>query len=503
VQWILSNSDISVLVVETDLNAATVASVRDQAPMCREVFTLQPGDGEGAINALTALGATVTDEEIEHRRRLATTDDLATIIYTSGTTGRPKGVELTHGNFTMLALNAVADIREVFNGQGRAMLFLPLAHVFARFIEVVAIAGGSVLGHCPDITNLVPSLKAFKPTYLLAVPRVLEKVYNSAEQSAAADKARGYFNWAARVAIAYSRGLDTPQGPSMWLRFQRLFADGLVYAKIRTNLGGRVKHVVSGGGPLGERLGHFYRGMGMIIMEGYGLTETTAPTSVNRPARAKIGTVGPLFPGCSGAIGADGEILLKGPHIFRGYHKNPEATAEAFTADGWFRTGDIGTLDDDGFIAITGRKKELIVTAGGKNVAPAVLEDRVRSHALISQCVVVGDNQPFIGALITLDPEGLRGWLTMHNKPMLTVAEAMTDPDVIASIDKAVERANRAVSKAESIRKYRLLEGDFTIENDYLTPSMKIKRTEVLRDFADDVAEIYAPSADLQAVHAG
>ncbi|MCL1900340.1 MAG: AMP-dependent synthetase/ligase, partial [Promicromonosporaceae bacterium] len=364
--------------------------------------------------------------------------------------------------------------------------------------EVIAVAGGSVLGHCPDITQLVPSLKAFKPTYLLAVPRVLEKVYNSAEQSAAADKARGYFNWAARVAIAYSRGLDTPEGPSMWLRFQRLFADGLVWAKIRANLGGRVNYVVSGGGPLGERLGHFFRGMGLNVIEGYGLTESTAPTTVNRPTATKIGSVGLPLPGTRVAIADDGEILLKGDHIFRGYHKNPEATAEAFVGgdpSGWFRTGDIGAIDEAGFVTITGRKKEIIVTAGGKNVAPAVLEDRVRSHALISQCVVVGDNQPFIGALITLDAEGLPGWLTMHNKQAMTAAEAMTDPDVLASIDKAVERANEAVSKAESIRKYEIIPGDFTIANGYLTPSMKIKRPEVLRDFSTQIDAIYQTNA--------
>ncbi|WP_165350550.1 AMP-dependent synthetase/ligase [Xylanimonas protaetiae] len=493
VEWILSNSDISVLVVETAANAALVAGVRDRTPMCREVLTLD----DDAVAALVEAGKDVPDEEIERRRRLATTDDLATIIYTSGTTGRPKGVELTHGNFTMTALNTVADVREVFNGQGRTLLFLPLAHVFARFIEVIAVAGGSVLGHCADIKALVPSLRAFKPTYILGVPRIFEKVYNAAEQSAAADKARSYFNWAARVAISYSRALDTEAGPSLWLRFQRLFADGLVYAKLRDTLGGRAKYAVSGGGPLGERLGHFYRGIGLNIIEGYGLTECTAPTSVNRPSNTKIGSVGTLLPGASARIADDGEILLRGPHVFRGYHKNPDATAEAFV-DGWFRTGDLGALDDDGFIKITGRKKEIIVTAGGKNVAPAVLEDRVRSHALVSQCVVVGDNQPFIGALVTLDPEGLAGWLVMHGKPQMTVEQAMSDADVRASLDAAVARANEAVSKAESIRKYELLSGDFTIENGYLTPSMKVKRSEVLRDFAADVDRIYVPAADRQ-----
>nr|WP_245534513.1 AMP-dependent synthetase/ligase [Xylanimonas cellulosilytica] len=494
VEWILSNSAIRVVVVENDANAATVEAAGLAGPE-REVLVIDPATGsgrrDGAIESLVAGGADVADAEIERRRRLAGADDLATIIYTSGTTGRPKGAELTHGNFTTLALNTVAEVPEVFNGMGRTIIFLPLAHVFARFVEVVAVAGGSVLGHSPDIKNLTKDLAAFRPTYLLGVPRIFEKVYNTAEQSSAAEKARGYFNWATAVAIAYSRALDTERGPSLWLKFQRLFADGLVYSKLRDKLGGRVKFAVSGGGPLGERLGHFYRGIGLHIIEGYGLTETTAPTSVNRPGATRVGSVGQMLPGCSVSIADDGEILLKGPHLFRGYHRNPEATAAAFDEDGWFRTGDLGKVDDEGFVHITGRKKEIIVTAGGKNVAPAVLEDRVRAHALVSQCVVVGDNRPFIGALVTLDAEGLAGWLTMHKKPAMTAAEAMTDPDVRESIDRAVERANEAVSQAESIRKWAFLPGDFTIENGHLTPSMKIKRSEVLRDFAADVDELY------------
>ena len=487
VEWIVSNSGIKVLFTETAANAATVAEVRDRLPSLSEVLVLD----KGAIDMVSALGAGVPDAEIDRRRRIANLDDLATIIYTSGTTGRPKGAELTHGNFTVLSLNAVAAVPEVFNGMGRTMLFLPLAHVFARFIEILALAGGTVLAHSPDIRTLTDDLQGFRPTYILGVPRVFEKVWNQGEQSAAADRARGYFNWATAVAIEYSRAMDTPKGPGLWIRFQHLFADGLVFSKLREKLGGRVTHAVSGGGPLGERLGHFYRGMGINIMEGYGLTETTAPTSVNRPGATVIGSVGQQLPGCSVRIAEDGEILLKGPHVFRGYHKNPEATAEAFTEDGWFRTGDLGAIDEDGFTRITGRKKEIIITAGGKNVAPAVLEDRVRAHALVSQCVVVGDNKPFIGALVTLDAEGLPGWLKMNGKPQMSVEEAMHDADVIASIDTAIARANDAVSKAESIRKYTILSGDFTIENGYLTPSMKVKRSEVLKDFADDVERVY------------
>jgi len=488
VQWIVSNSEISVLFVETEDNRATANKVRSQMPSLSELLVID----NGAIDMLTTIGKDVPTAEIERRRRLATTDDLATIIYTSGTTGRPKGAELTHGNFVILTLNAVAAVPVVFNGMGRTMLFLPLAHVFARFIEVLALAGGTTLAHSPDIKNLTDDLQGFKPTYILGVPRVFEKVYNQAEQNAAADKARPYWNWASRVAIEYSRALDTPEGPRPGLKFQRLFADGLVFSKLREKLGGKVEYAVSGGGPLGERLGHFYRGLGIKILEGYGLTETTAPTSVNRPEATVIGSVGQQLPGCEIKIADDGEIMLRGPHVFRGYHKNPEATAEAFDADGWFHTGDIGALDENGFCRITGRKKEIIVTAGGKNVAPAQLEDRVRAHALVSQCVVVGDNRPYIGALITLDAEGIPGWFKMHGKHRAnSIEEVMTDPDVLASLDTAIHRANEAVSKAEQIRRYTVLAGDFTVENGYLTPSMKVRRFEVLRDFADDVEKVY------------
>ena len=386
------------------------------------------------------------------------------------------------------------------DAEGRTLLFLPLAHVFARFVEVLAISSGTVLGHSPDIKTLVDDLGEFKPTYILAVPRVFEKVYNAAEQAAAAGGKLKIFHWAAATAIAWSRALDTPGGPSLWLKAQHTLADALVYGTLRGKLGGRTRYAVSGGGPLGERLGHFYRGIGLTVLEGYGLTESTAPTCVNRPEKTKIGTVGAQLPGCAVKVAPDGEILLQGHHIFRGYHNNPEATAEAFDGE-WFRTGDLGSLDEDGYLRITGRKKEIIVTAGGKNVAPAVLEDRIRAHALVSQCVVVGDNKPFIGALITIDPEGLPGWLTMHGKPELTVKQAMTDADVLAALDQAVTRANNAVSKAESIRKFTVLPGDFTVENGYLTPSLKVKRALVLKDFADDVERIYAPAPDRQSLH--
>lgn len=488
VQWIVTDAAVKLIIAESPAHAATIAEIRDQAPVLEDVLVIE----DGAIDGLMAGGTGVADEEIARRRQIADLDDLATIIYTSGTTGRPKGAELTHRNFASLSVNAVEAIPEVFAEGGRTLLFIPLAHVFARFIEVLAVAGGVVLGHTPDTKDLLRDLGAFKPTFILAVPRVFEKVYNSAEQTAAAGGKVKIFHWATATSIAWSRALDTPRGPGLWLNLQHKVASALVYSKLRAKLGGAAKYAVSGGGPLGERLGHFYRGLGLKVLEGYGLTESTAPACVNRPDATKIGSVGLQLPGCGVKIAPDGEILLKGHHIFRGYHNNPAATAESFTADGWFRTGDLGVLDEDGFLRITGRLKEIIVTAGGKNVAPSVLEDRIRAHPLVSQCVVVGDNKPYIGALVTLDEEGLPGWLSMHGKPAMTVDEARKDPDVLAALDQAVIRANKAVSKAESIRKFTVLPGDLTIENGYLTPKQSVRRAVFVKDFSDDIEALYA-----------
>jgi long-chain acyl-CoA synthetase len=488
VAWILTDSEVSLLVVETAAHAATVAEVRPDTPGLREVFVLD----DGAIEDLVTAGADVADEEIARRRALASLGDVATVIYTSGTTGRPKGVELTHGNFYELTVNAVADLHEVVGEPGaRTLLFMPLAHVFARFIHVLCMPAGAVLGHTPDTTMLLDDLASFKPTFILAVPRVFEKVYNSAEQKAAAAGKGAIFQRAAKTSIVYSRALDTPRGPSPWLRVQHKVADTLVLKRLRNALGGSARWAISGGAPLGERLGHFYRGLGLVVLEGYGLTETTAPATVNRPSKSKIGSVGLPLPGSAVRIAADGEVEVKGIQVFRGYHANELATAESLT-DGWFKTGDLGALDNDGYLSITGRKKEIIVTAGGKNVAPAVLEDRLRGHPLISQVVVVGDAQPFIAALVTLDPEGVPGWLAAHGKPALTIEEAAADPDVLASIDKAVERANKAVSRAESIRKYRILDTDLTIANGYLTPKLSVKRSLVLKDFSAEVDALYS-----------
>jgi len=493
VEWIARDAGVRLLVVEH----AGLRSVVDEAralgtaPGPDDVLVLD----EAALAQLTLEGAPVPDEEIMRRRSAARGDDLATIIYTSGTTGRPKGVELTHHNFVSLALNACARFPEIVSAPGaRTLLFIPLAHVFARFIHVLVVPSGSVVGYVGDVATLVDDLASFRPTYLLAVPRVFEKVYNGADQKAAAGGRQKIFRWAAGAAVAYSTALDSPGGPGIGLRLRHAVADRLVLRRIRELLGGQARWAISGGAALGPRLGHFYRGAGVQVLEGYGLTETTAPISVNLPGNVKIGTVGRPFPGCAVRIAEDGEVLLQGPNVFHRYRGNPEATREAFE-DGWFRSGDLGSLDDDGYIRITGRKKELIVTAGGKNVAPAVLEDRLRGHPLISQCVVVGDARPFVAVLVTLDEEALPGWLRSKGKEPLPVAQAAQDPDVVASIAQAVERTNAAVSRAESIRKVHILPEDLTIENGYLTPSLKVKRSLVLEDFADVVDAIYAAPA--------
>ncbi len=481
IAWILGDADVRLAVVETTAHAEATHAAADVPVLAIE---------DGAVQTLVAEGLHVPELEVERRSALAGAADLATLIYTSGTTGRPKGTELTHRNFTSLALEGTAGLPEVVAHEGaRTLLFMPLAHVFARYIEVMCVASGAVLGHTPDTKNLLADLGTFHPTFLLAVPRVFEKVYNSAEQKAAASRLKlGIFRWSAKVAITYSRAMES--GPTLGQRLRLKVADALVLHKLRTALGGQARWAISGGAPLGERLGHFYRGVGLRVLEGYGLTETTAPTAVNMPAKSKIGTVGPPFPGASIRIADDGEIEVSGAHVFRGYHNNPEAT-QAALVDGWFHTGDLGSLDEDGYLTITGRKKEIIVTAGGKNVAPAVLEDRLRGHPLVSQVVVVGDGRPFIAALVTLDAEMLPGWLAGHGLPDMTVAEAARSNAVLAALDRAVTRANEVVSRAESIRKIKVLDLDFTEVNGYLTPSTKVKRSKVLADFAAQVEEIY------------
>ncbi|PFG19514.1 AMP-dependent synthetase/ligase [Serinibacter salmoneus] len=485
--WILGDSGAVAVVVETAEHAQVVQEALAEAPDVRQVWTIE----DGGIDAIAGAGAGVADSEVTDRAAAVGLEDLATIIYTSGTTGRPKGAELTHGNFVLLAQSAVDELPEVVNQEGGCtLLFMPLAHVFARFVEVLALAACMPLGHTPDVKNLVADLGTYKPTLILAVPRVFEKVYNSAEQKAIAGGKEKIFKWAVKAGIDYSKAQDTGR-VGLGARAKHAIADRLVLHKLRDVMGGRLTYAVSGGGPLGERLGHFYRSLGLNVLEGYGLTETTAPLTVNVPAKVKIGTVGPPLPGNQIRIAADGEILSRGIAVFRGYHNNPEATAEAFT-EGWFHTGDIGELDSDGYTRITGRKKEIIVTAGGKNVAPALLEDAVRAHPLVSQCLVIGEGKPFIAAFITLDEEMLPGWLDAHGHPAMSLEQARTDATVLAEVQKAIDRANSTVSRAESIRSFVVLDSDFTQSNDYLTPSMKVKRTAVIRDMADQIEALYS-----------
>ena len=489
-EWILSDSGARACFVETASYGDVIGSFRDRVPALSHVWRI-----DSDLDSLRAAGADVGDEVVTERAAAAGAADLATVIYTSGTTGRPKGCELTHENL-------LSDVRNAFLGpltlvaaaqNPGTLLFLPLAHVFARIIQVGCLEGGIVLGHCGDLNALLPALASFRPTFILAVPRVFEKVYNSAEQKAISEKKGAIFSRAADAAIAYSRALDAPGRPSFGLRAQHAVFDRLVYGKLRAALGGRAEYAVSGGAALSERLSHFFRGIGVTVLEGYGLTETTAATTVNRPDRNKIGTVGQPLPGVAIKIADDGEILISGKNVFPGYWHNEAATKEVFTEDGWFATGDIGELDEEGFLKITGRKKEMIVTAGGKNVAPAVLEDRLRSHALISQCMVVGDGKPFVAALITLDPEALGPWKERHGKPAgTTVAALRDDPDLVADVQAAVDDANQAVSRAESIRKFRILDVDFTQEAGQLTVKLGIRRSVLLKDFAADIDALYS-----------
>ncbi len=497
VQWNMSDSGAVAMITETPDHFARFDEVLADLPLIANNWQIDHGD----LDKLVAKGVGVPDEEIERRRNLASGVDMATLIYTSGTTGRPKGCVLTHSNFVELSRNAQKAVPEVVHPGATTLLFITTAHIFARFISVLCIHGGVKVGHQPDTKQLLPSLGTFKPTFLLAVPRVFEKVYNSSEQKAEAGGKGKIFRAAADVAIAHSKAVDAGSIP-LGLKLKFALFNRLVYSKIRTAMGGNVKYAVSGSAPLGLRLGHFYRSLGITILEGYGLTETTAPISINRVANFKIGKVGPPLPGCSVRLADDGEIQAKGVNIFDGYWKNEEATSEVFDGD-WFKTGDIGEIDEDGYLQITGRKKEIIVTAGGKNVVPAALEDLIRANPIIGQVIVVGDQKPYISALITLDEEMLPVWLNNNGEDASQgTAAAAKNGKVLAEIQRAVDLANDQVSRAESIRKFVVLENELTEASGHLTPKMSIKRGVILKDFAPMIEGMYsdAPATEGTAI---
>ena len=489
VRWVLEDSGAVLAFAETDAHAQLIEKLADELPALRTVLGIE-WSGPSALDVLAEAGSSIDAGELDRRVAELRSTDPATLIYTSGTTGRPKGCQLTHSNLIYETRGAATCFPTLLQKAERLLVFLPLAHVLARALSMSAFANKVTQGYTSDIKNLVPMFGVFKPTVVVSVPRVFEKVYNTAELNAQ-DSGKGkIFAIAARTAIEWSEAQDAG-GPGLLLRAKHELFDRLVYTKLRAALGGNCHAAISGGAPLGARLCHFYRGVGVTIYEGYGLTETSAAITVNRVGDERVGTVGKLLPGNSMAISDDGEVLVRGGVVFGGYWRNEKATGEAIV-NGWFHTGDLGRVDDDGFLSITGRIKEIIVTAGGKNVAPAVLEDQLRAHPLISQAMAVGDNKPFIGALITIDPEAFDVWKQHHGKEATaSVEDLAADPDLVAEIDLAVKQANQAVSKAEAIREFRILPSDFTVLTGELTPTLKVKRAVVARRFAADIEAIY------------
>jgi long-chain acyl-CoA synthetase len=490
IQWILSDSGAVAVIVETADHEAKVTEARSALPEIRHVWQLE----DGAIDGLVEAGRQVDAADVDARRNAVLPDDVATIIYTSGTTGRPKGCVLTHKNFFASGGNSVEYLAPMFKGESGesadTLLFLPLAHVFGRIVEIGAVMARATVGHHSDVKTLAATLASFKPSFILSVPYVLEKVYNGARQKAHSSGKGKIFDAAVDTAIAYS---EAGAGAGLLLKLKHALFDRLVYAKLRAALGGRIRYAISGGAALGLRLTHFYRGVGITIFEGYGLTESTAASFVNSTSEFKPGTVGRPLPGTTVRISDEGEILLKGDGVFTRYWNNDAATAEAFDGEGWFATGDLGELDEDGFLKITGRKKEILVTSGGKNVAPAVIEDRIAAHPLVGQALVVGDGQKYVAALITLDQEYFGYWKSTAGKPEdATVGDLVDDPELRAEVQAAVDDGNAAVSKAEAVRKFRILATEFSPENGYLTPSLKLKRNVIMKDFASEVDALYS-----------
>ncbi|SDK41035.1 long-chain fatty acid--CoA ligase [Arthrobacter sp. ok362] len=500
IEWILHDSGSRRVFVEDQAKAAVVQGVLNASTVLGDrLVAVVRMDHDGAapnLASLAAAGTGVTDAELERHRSAASLADVASLVYTSGTTGKPKGCEITHANFALVAKNIGHFLPEILmQPRSRTLMFLPLAHVLARAVQVICLSSGSTLGHTANAKELLDDLASFKPTFLLVVPRIFEKVYAGAAQTAAAAGKERIFTAAAAAAIDYSKALDAASrgngtGPGIFLRARHAVFERLLYPRLRQAFGGQLRYTVSGASPLSSNDAHFFRGAGIPVLEGYGLTETTAPCTANTPARTKVGTVGIPVPGTTVRVADDGEILVKGIGVFKGYHANEAANAEAFV-DGFFRTGDLGSLDEDGFLTITGRKTDLLVTAGGKNVAPGPLEEKIREHQLVGQAVVIGDGRPFVSALVNLDPEGLRNWCDARKVPVMAPAEAAANETVRASIQGAIDEANLLVSKAESIRSFVVLDADFTVESGHLTPSLKLKRATVVRDYAAQINRIY------------
>jgi len=491
VDWLLADSGARFAVVEQSAHAARLTEPAGRAAVVESIWTIEPdADGAADIAGLVARGESASDAGLDERRTAVTADDVATIVYTSGTTGRPKGCVLTHRNFLVELEGTTAELHELFESDDAAtLLFLPLPHVFARIVQVGAVKNRVRLGHTADVRHLVDDLESFAPTFVLAVPRMFEKIFNTASQRATVDGRGRMFDRATDVAIAYSRALDDGR-PGPVLRAQHRVLDRLVYQRLRASLGGRCRWAISGGAPLGERLGHFFRGIGIPVLEGYGLTETAGAVTVNLPDAMRIGTVGRPVPGATVRVSDDGELLIAGDLVFRGYWGDEAATAEVLGEAGWLHTGDLGEIDEEGFVRVTGRRKEILVTSGGKNVAPAVLEDRIRAHPLVSQCMVVGDGRPYVAALVTLDPDAFAVWRSQRDKHG-DLAALATDPDLVADVQQAVDGANTAVSRAESIRRFAILSVDWTEESGELTPSLKVRRNLVMREFRREIADLY------------
>ncbi|WMX44208.1 long-chain fatty acid--CoA ligase [Streptomyces roseicoloratus] len=499
VLWMLHDAEVTACVVEHEDHAMTIGSVIDRLPRLQRLWQLDAG--EGAVAELMAAGADIDEDVVQRHRRAVTPESVATVIYTSGTTGRPKGCVITHANFMFETEMLVGRWESVFHSrpgdEASTLLFLPLAHVFGRMVEVAAVRTGVKLGHQPVLaaTELLPDLRAFRPTFVLAVPYVFEKVFNAARRKAEAEGRRGPFDKAVEVAVRYAEAMEHKAfgigpGPSAGLRMQHQFFEKTVYVKVREALGGRVRHAMSGGSGMDRRLGLFFEGAGVTIFEGYGLTESSAAATANPPERTKYGTVGQPVPGTTVHIAEDGEVWLHGAHVFSGYLNNPQAT-DAVLNDGWLATGDLGMLDEDGYLTITGRKKEILVTSGGKSVSPAGLEERVRAHPLVAQCIVVGNDRPYVAALVTLDQEAVEHWLAMQNRPPLPPAELVHDATLETEIRRAVVAANTRVSQAESIRTFRILAHPFSEEHGLLTPSLKLKRKAIEQAYAAEVEALY------------